>query len=727
MRWAKMLTIMVFLGGFPGVVLADVSDDELAQLVFEKAEIYELERDWEKALDYYEKANELNANESYRYKAAYAATQCKPPRWELAESLLNRNRDVNSLLLLADISRQRRRWEKSLKLLLDARNQSANDPRVNLLWGQCAYDRYMVETKSSDAEMAISYYRRFLRQAPNSHHRIEVQERLRELEHGEAGKMLNMAITVLRNGEFSRAWQFLDEAEKRSPNWTEISYWRGCICGYRDPKKKEECSEGYWRQAESLPEARLALANLYRKQEKLQQALQEAHAVVEKEQGWVPPLFLLGQIHQELGNYPEARGYFQMVADFVPDSVEAEQAERMLRIKTDLPKRSGDEELDLQRFVEEYGPEVEDTEVLRRLDEIISRLHRHNGLANVLPQVYLLANEHLNAWSMPPDSLFVTTGLVEFVDRNPNLRPIADDVLAFILGHEWVHILQNDYKRSEKIRQLVSELLPEQSVPWVRIRSSLGRAAEVNADRQGLLFAYRSGYNPYASIEWCKAIIQAEGDWDTNGDHPSLEERQQLLRSLLEGSMREAYESFERGVHAFKDGNLERAARAFEVYLRLFPNDGAALENLCILYFLRGASVLPRVPWAPWHLSHDIKTEPELEDFPSRFIAIPDEALRWWNRARRQAHILLHLNPDCAGVYQVLGDISLASGDSQRAEDMYRRGLTIDLSHAGLKNSLGVLYACRGELTQAFEFWNSVQGLSAAAWNLTVKHSPKSR
>jgi Flp pilus assembly protein TadD len=448
----------------------------------------------------------------------------------------------------------------------------------------------------------------------------------------------------------------------------------------------------------------------------MEQALQEAKVAVKQSPGWVPPLLLLGEVYQMLGKFPESRENYQKVIELSPNSVEAEQAERELELRPRLPDEPV--KLNLEKLMKKYGPEVKDTEIQERLEKIVFQLYQTNGLSGTLPKISLLASDNRNAWSVPPNQLFITVGLVKFIDSQPSLQPIANDVIAFILAHEWTHILHNDYERSEKIQLLMSGLVPEQSISWIHIQSGLGRVAEVSADRQGLLFAYRAGFDPYAAIAWCEATIQEEGDWDTNSDHPSLRERKQLMLNMLEGPMRQAYQSFEQGVKAFQSGDLEKATYAFEEYLRLFPNDCAALENLSIVYFLRGVSLLKKSPWDPWQLEHDVQLEPDLSPFPTRIVTITDETRRWWNRAQRLAYILLRLNPDSPGGYQILGDIALGLGQGQQAEDMYQKGLMINPSHNGLLNNLGVLHALRGDSRRARELWTSLPDSPAATWNL---------
>jgi len=439
--------------------------------------------------------------------------------------LLIQNKEVDSLLLLVEIIQQQGHWHKAHSLLKKAKRKSSDDPRVLVAQGRLSHARWRIEKQSSDAKQASKSYRDYLKKCPNSPYRGKVRECLRELEYGNAGMKLNMAITVLRTGDFNRAWGFLDDVEKVAPDWAELAYWRGKSCmlySEENPHYDETgtTAEKYWRQAENLPEARLALANLYYKRGNLARALQEANEAIKQAPDWALPILILGEVNQMQGKSFEARENYQKVIELSPNSVEAEQAERELEIRPRLPDDSVRIN-NLEKFIERYGPEVKDAQILERLEKIVFQLYQANGSPGTLPKVILLASDSQNAWSVPPNQLFVTVGLLKFIDSQPSLQPIADDVLAFILAHEWTHILHNDYERSDKIQLLMSGLVPERSVSWVHIRSGFGRVAEVSADRQGLLSAYRAGFDPYAAIAWCEATIQEEGDWESNGDHPS--------------------------------------------------------------------------------------------------------------------------------------------------------------------------------------------------------------
>jgi Zn-dependent protease with chaperone function len=121
-------------------------------------------------------------------------------------------------------------------------------------------------------------------------------------------------------------------------------------------------------------------------------------------------------------------------------------------------------------------------------------------------RVYVVENREWNAMAAPNGSIFVFSGL---------LRDMDDDEIAIILGHELAHATHEHSRRSYKKSMLVSLLGwgAEAAVDSIdhdgaRIASKVGiyagtlawmsgysRAAEDQADRVGLRYAYEAGYD----------------------------------------------------------------------------------------------------------------------------------------------------------------------------------------------------------------------------------------
>ncbi|MCZ6676521.1 MAG: tetratricopeptide repeat protein [Candidatus Poribacteria bacterium] len=608
--------------------------------------------------------------------------------------------------------------------------------------GQEAYERWQETDRERDANRAKEQYNRCLENNPNSLHRRKIRLHLLSMENREAGHLLEMAVEEFIDGYYVRAWGLLDQVEEKAPNWAEPGFWRGAICQSLDADKYYDetgkASEAHWRGATSLAEARFRLAELYWIQGQKKEALTEAKAAVKQVPGWIPPLLLSGIIHQALGD-SQARKFFAEVIKLAPQNSDLIKLANEWRKRTlPLPIKSPalpEKQFDLQkamigRFFTEYGPDVseqmENRKVLQQLQKIAAAIYKQDRSTIPQPQVRLLASQTPNAWAVPPNTLFVTLGLAKFVKEHEELNQIENDIFAFVLAHEWTHILQHDYERALTTytqHQKMKKSKAEQAPPWSRLQSILGYFSELNADKQGMLYVYYAGYVPSAALRWFEArkISRQHPEPDLplippidGSYHPTSTERRQELRDFVASELHPAYYAFEHGVRAFnayqgalKQKNLEnayqhlqKAIRAFEMYQMRFPHDVAVLENLSKTYFLHGVLLYPRHWWDPLRLQHDVRRKPELDPFKA-IPASKEKAFDEWGKALSWARLLLDRNPFSPDAYQVFGDVALLKESYDKAENEYQKGLELDPTHSGILNNLGVLYALRGELPEA--------------------------
>jgi beta-barrel assembly-enhancing protease len=147
----------------------------------------------------------------------------------------------------------------------------------------------------------------------------------------------------------------------------------------------------------------------------------------------------------------------------------------------------------------ESGPEVSRA---RRIAEQLIPAY----LGEEAFRVYVVDNREWNAMAAPNGSIFVFSGL---------LRDMDDDEVAIILGHELAHATHEHSRRSFKKSMLVSLLgmgaeaaadtidrdgariatkigIYAGTLAWM---NGYGRAAEDQADRVGLRYAYQAGYD----------------------------------------------------------------------------------------------------------------------------------------------------------------------------------------------------------------------------------------
>jgi len=342
------------------------------------------------------------------------------------------------------------------------------------------------------------------------------------------------------------------------------------------------------------------------------------------------------------------------------------------------------------QLLQRYGGEKHDPALLTRLEAIVKRLQAGTPeLSYRRFHLRILDSPVPNAWPIPPGKILITRGLIEFVDTHPELNGLADDTLAFILGHEITHLMDHDTERAGELQALIGGDLAD-----FRVRQAILHRTEYNADRRGTLISYQAQFDPFAAVIWCDASRESYGDIPNGGGHPSFGQRLTELREFLLQDLMEAHRSFKRGVNLLQQGDALRAMNAFEMYLAQLPTDTEARYNLALAYFMQGIDQLSAPPWDPWELAHEIAMKPMLAEPRSRNISgsksVNTEANNWLILARRESELLLRQNQNHGATWRLMGDIELAYGDLPLARRNYREALRIRPDDA-VRNNMAVL------------------------------------
>ncbi len=179
-----------------------------------------------------------------------------------------------------------------------------------------------------------------------------------------------------------------------------------------------------------------------------------------------------------------------------------------------------------------------------------------NRLLRALPQkyrnaykwkVYVIDKKEVNAFALPNGNIFVYTGLLDFVNDDP-------DELAAVLGHEMAHVILRhgaEKVSSAILAQLGGELLMIKVPPQYRplaaqlyglsvglaILLPYSRRQEKEADLLGLIIAMRAGYNPEGALKLWEKMVQKFKNQEPPewlSDHPAGENRLQYIKRAIE-------------------------------------------------------------------------------------------------------------------------------------------------------------------------------------------------
>jgi predicted Zn-dependent protease len=160
---------------------------------------------------------------------------------------------------------------------------------------------------------------------------------------------------------------------------------------------------------------------------------------------------------------------------------------------------------------------------------------------------YVLEDKELNALTLPGGFIYVNNGLVKILN---------DDELAYVLAHEIGHVAARHIAKKLQSSMAYQLIL---GIAFTSVGDSAGgnaqgiasgvdavynlvdlaysRKDEYEADRLAVKYAYKSGFDPYASISSLEKIKKEEGpNWKVLGyfrTHPYVDERISALKSII--------------------------------------------------------------------------------------------------------------------------------------------------------------------------------------------------
>jgi predicted Zn-dependent protease len=196
-----------------------------------------------------------------------------------------------------------------------------------------------------------------------------------------------------------------------------------------------------------------------------------------------------------------------------------------------------------EEIIKEYGS-VKDLEWQIYLDQVGQRIAKASDRSNLQYDFTIVNSEELNAFAVPGGFVFVTRGL---------LHEMADEAeLAIVLGHEITHVAAWHGIEMLQKAGLLSTLTALGAVGGIAMGAGeaaialaqaasvyenlyllgYGRKNEIEADRYGIYYAAKAGYDPEAALTFFPRLDKIEKEeeasqhispyWRT---HPTLTDR----------------------------------------------------------------------------------------------------------------------------------------------------------------------------------------------------------
>ena len=190
---------------------------------------------------------------------------------------------------------------------------------------------------------------------------------------------------------------------------------------------------------------------------------------------------------------------------------------------------------------------AESAKIVQNVQEVTNKLIDASGYrAKAKWEVFVIKSKEANAFVLPNGKIFVFTGIL----------PIAanDAGLAAVIGHEISHVVAGHL--SERLGQVMlaniglkmldKVLENKKSNHGAEVSSAIGigvqygillpfsRSHELEADRMGMLFMAKAGYDPSEAAKVWARMDQRGGSspWEFLSTHPSNQTRQAKLREF---------------------------------------------------------------------------------------------------------------------------------------------------------------------------------------------------
>jgi predicted Zn-dependent protease len=184
----------------------------------------------------------------------------------------------------------------------------------------------------------------------------------------------------------------------------------------------------------------------------------------------------------------------------------------------------------------------------RYLDEILVKLAAQGDAPSEPYKVTILNSPTVNAFAMPPSSLYVTRGLLALADDGAEVASVMAHEIAHITSR---HALQREEeeKRAAVISRTASVIQSpakgdEIEATARRTIATFSRQQELEADQIGIRAVFRAGFDPYGASRFLAALGRSSalrtslvgqtasaGKPDILATHPSTPERVTLAVS----------------------------------------------------------------------------------------------------------------------------------------------------------------------------------------------------
>ncbi len=185
----------------------------------------------------------------------------------------------------------------------------------------------------------------------------------------------------------------------------------------------------------------------------------------------------------------------------------------------------------------QMGGQIKDEQLQNYIDLVGQRIAHVSHRPDMKFYFVALNDKQTNAFALPGGYIFITKGMLEKLSTEAQL--------AGILGHEITHVVARHSMEAMSRDGLVSAALSAASsaanvpagvstvtsVTQQIIGMGFSRSNEEEADKTGMDYMYKAGYDPYGMIETMEILqsLNSGGQIEFFSTHPIPENRRQYL------------------------------------------------------------------------------------------------------------------------------------------------------------------------------------------------------
>jgi len=229
-------------------------------------------------------------------------------------------------------------------------------------------------------------------------------------------------------------------------------------------------------------------------------------------------------------------------------------------------------------WLKKYKQAPSDARMVSRVHEIFEDVKRANDSLVHPSKLYIIESKSTPwAIALQDRNIILTTGAIDVIYNRDGSLYEQDARMAFVLGHELKHVIENDFSHQRAYLALTESA--DSAVFSIDSDQSADRKTlELSADEEGLIHASLAGYDTSAIFSQVGSAANFLEHWarQTNtisgSQYASPEERIEYLRKRYE-NIEIQVEFFRYGVRLAHFGEYENALVLLEDFYKVYESD----------------------------------------------------------------------------------------------------------------------------------------------------------